>query len=179
MQQSFPDFPVSSDTFNDLKDFIKCYNAQNRFERQESERFKVFTYDDIMKRDKVNPQISPLLKSSPEKSPITLNRHWSSFPLFTRIWGTVNRRGGPPCPPANSRWTISCDLPLQTPEWVWIPCPRTGWTLGFTRLGFTVQGGALRNHLILSLFVIWICPDSLRSYGMPYDDRNRHLGFRF
>ena len=41
----------------DLKDFVKCYNPTNRFERQETERFKVFSYDDIMKRDKVSLDI--------------------------------------------------------------------------------------------------------------------------
>ena len=37
----------------DLKDFVKCYNPQNRNDRQETDRFKVFSYDDILKRDKV------------------------------------------------------------------------------------------------------------------------------
>ena len=40
--------------FDDLKDFIKCYNADNRWHRKESERFKCFTYDEILKRDKTN-----------------------------------------------------------------------------------------------------------------------------
>ncbi len=43
--------------FDDLKGFIKCYNADNRQQRKESERFKCFTYDEIMKRDKTNLDI--------------------------------------------------------------------------------------------------------------------------
>ncbi|MHA1286547.1 MAG: N-6 DNA methylase [Candidatus Thorarchaeota archaeon] len=41
----------------DLKEFIKCYNPENRFERKESERFKSFTYEELMQRDKVNLDI--------------------------------------------------------------------------------------------------------------------------
>ena len=54
--------------YDELKDFIKCYNPQNRFERQESERFKVFTYDDLIKRDKVNLDIFWLKDESLEDS---------------------------------------------------------------------------------------------------------------
>jgi len=54
--------------YEDLKDFIKCCNPQNRFERQESERFKVFAYDDLMKRDKVNLDIFWLKDESLEDS---------------------------------------------------------------------------------------------------------------
>ncbi len=43
--------------FEDLKDFIQCYNTQNRHQRQESERFKSFTYEELMKRDKVSMDI--------------------------------------------------------------------------------------------------------------------------
>ena len=54
--------------YEDLQDFIKCYHAQNRFERLESERFKVFTYDDLIKRDKVNLDIFWLKDDSLEDS---------------------------------------------------------------------------------------------------------------
>lgn len=37
----------------DLRDFITCYNPENRFIREESERFKAFSYDELMQRDKV------------------------------------------------------------------------------------------------------------------------------
>lgn len=43
--------------YEDLKDFIKCYNPENRHERKETDRFKAFTYEDIMKRDKTNLDI--------------------------------------------------------------------------------------------------------------------------
>ncbi len=43
--------------FEDLKDFIKCYNTENRHLRKENERFKCFTYEEILKRDKTNLDI--------------------------------------------------------------------------------------------------------------------------
>jgi type I restriction enzyme M protein len=42
---------------DDLKDFVKCYNTENRFDRKETERFKLFTYDEIIQRDKVSLDI--------------------------------------------------------------------------------------------------------------------------
>jgi type I restriction enzyme M protein len=41
----------------DLDDFVTCYNPKNRHKRTESERFKSFTYDELLKRDKVNLDI--------------------------------------------------------------------------------------------------------------------------
>src|SRR3989344_7535448 len=41
----------------DLDDFVKCYNSENRFKRKETERFKSFDYEDILKRDKTNLDI--------------------------------------------------------------------------------------------------------------------------
>jgi type I restriction enzyme M protein len=43
--------------YDDLKDFVECYNPKNRFKRKESERFKKFTYDEIVARDKTNLDI--------------------------------------------------------------------------------------------------------------------------
>ena len=43
--------------YEDLQDFIKCYNTQNRFDRKETERFKPFTYDQLIQRDKANIDI--------------------------------------------------------------------------------------------------------------------------
>jgi type I restriction enzyme M protein len=37
-----------------LDDFVACYNPKNRHERKESERFKSFAYEDLLKRDKLN-----------------------------------------------------------------------------------------------------------------------------
>ncbi len=52
----------------DLDDFVACYHAENRHERTESERFKCFTYDDLIKRDKVNLDIFWLKDESLEDS---------------------------------------------------------------------------------------------------------------
>jgi type I restriction enzyme M protein len=41
----------------DLDDFVRCYNPENRHVREESERFKCFAYDDLVKRDKANLDI--------------------------------------------------------------------------------------------------------------------------
>lgn len=43
--------------FEDLKDFINCYNPSNRFKRKETERFKKKSYDEIVARDKTNLDI--------------------------------------------------------------------------------------------------------------------------
>jgi len=43
--------------YEDLQDFISCYHADNRLERKESERFHVFSYDELIGRDKVNLDI--------------------------------------------------------------------------------------------------------------------------
>jgi len=43
--------------YEDLKDFIQCYNPGNRHQREETERFKRFTYDELMHRDKVSLDI--------------------------------------------------------------------------------------------------------------------------
>lgn len=42
---------------DDLKDFITCYNPENRHERKEAERFKYFTYDELIARDKASLDI--------------------------------------------------------------------------------------------------------------------------
>lgn len=41
-----------------LKDFVECYCAKDVSKRKESERFKKFTYDEIIKRDKTNLDIT-------------------------------------------------------------------------------------------------------------------------
>jgi len=53
---------------SDLDDFVKCFNAKNRHERKEGERFKGFAYDDLLKRDKVNLDIFWLKDESLEES---------------------------------------------------------------------------------------------------------------
>jgi len=42
---------------SDLEDFVSCYNPENRRERSESERFKRFTYEELMRRDKASLDI--------------------------------------------------------------------------------------------------------------------------
>jgi type I restriction enzyme M protein len=54
--------------YEDLQDFIKCYNSKNKFERIETDRFKSFTYDDLIKRDKANLDIFWLKDESLEDS---------------------------------------------------------------------------------------------------------------
>jgi type I restriction enzyme M protein len=44
-------------TFEDLTDFIDCYNPENRHEREETERFKSFSYEELIERDKTNLDI--------------------------------------------------------------------------------------------------------------------------
>jgi type I restriction enzyme M protein len=53
---------------SDLDDFVKCFHAKNRHDRKESERFKGFDYDDLLKRDKVNLDIFWLKDESLEDS---------------------------------------------------------------------------------------------------------------
>lgn len=52
----------------DLDDFVACYNPENRDERKESERFKPFTYEELLKRDKVSLDIFWLKDESLEDS---------------------------------------------------------------------------------------------------------------
>jgi type I restriction enzyme M protein len=54
--------------YEDMADFIKCYNPDNRYERKESDKFRGFTYDEIMQRDKVSLDISWLKDDSLEDS---------------------------------------------------------------------------------------------------------------
>jgi type I restriction enzyme M protein len=42
---------------DDLQEFIACYNPDNRHERSDTERFKYFTYQDLMARDKASLDI--------------------------------------------------------------------------------------------------------------------------
>jgi type I restriction enzyme M protein len=42
---------------SDLDDFVACYNAGNRSEREATERFRPFSYDELMARDKASLDI--------------------------------------------------------------------------------------------------------------------------
>ena len=52
----------------DLDDFVACYNPENRNQREETERFRRFTYDELVKRDKANLDIFWLRDESMEDS---------------------------------------------------------------------------------------------------------------
>jgi type I restriction enzyme M protein len=52
----------------DLQDFIKCYNPENRHDRKETERFRAFGYEELMQRDKVSLDIFWLKDESLEDS---------------------------------------------------------------------------------------------------------------
>jgi type I restriction enzyme M protein len=54
--------------YDDLQDFIQCYNPKNRFERKETDRFKSFSYEELMQRDKVSLDIFWLKDESLEDS---------------------------------------------------------------------------------------------------------------
>ncbi len=44
--------------YEDLADFIRCYNQENRRQRKETERFRQFVYDELTARDGVNLDIT-------------------------------------------------------------------------------------------------------------------------
>jgi len=54
--------------FEDLADFVESYQAHDRSKRAESERFRKFTYDELMARDKANLDITWLRDESLEDS---------------------------------------------------------------------------------------------------------------
>lgn len=51
-----------------LEDFVSCYRADDRTLREESERFRRFTYGDLTQRDKANLDIFWLRDESLEGS---------------------------------------------------------------------------------------------------------------
>ncbi|HWZ45393.1 MAG TPA: hypothetical protein VNW97_18100 [Candidatus Saccharimonadales bacterium] len=53
---------------SDLDDFVKCYNPANRNRRKGTERFKSFSYEDLIKRDKASLDIFWLKDESLEDS---------------------------------------------------------------------------------------------------------------
>ncbi len=53
---------------SDLDDFVKCCNPDNRHDRKETERFKCFDYEELIKRDKANLDIFWLKDESLEDS---------------------------------------------------------------------------------------------------------------
>jgi hypothetical protein len=53
---------------SDLDDFVACYNPGNRHERTETERFRAFSYDELIARDKASLDIFWLRDESLEDS---------------------------------------------------------------------------------------------------------------
>ena len=51
-----------------LEDFVRAYNAENRHERTETERFRPFSYDELLQRDKVSLDLIWLRDESLEDS---------------------------------------------------------------------------------------------------------------
>jgi type I restriction enzyme M protein len=43
--------------FDDLEDFVACFNPENRHQRMETERFKYFSYYELTARDKASLDI--------------------------------------------------------------------------------------------------------------------------
>ena len=53
-------------TRSHLDDFVACYNAEDRGQRKETERFRRFSYDELIKRDKASLDIFWLRDESME-----------------------------------------------------------------------------------------------------------------
>ena len=51
-----------------LEDFIRCYHAEDRHNRKETERFRKFSYEELIKRDKTNLDIFWLRDESLESA---------------------------------------------------------------------------------------------------------------
>ncbi|MBW4563971.1 MAG: N-6 DNA methylase [Mojavia pulchra JT2-VF2] len=53
------DFNLKNNLFgsDNLQEFMECFNTENFQERQETQRFRSFTYEELIKRDKVNLDI--------------------------------------------------------------------------------------------------------------------------
>ncbi|MBV9712400.1 MAG: SAM-dependent DNA methyltransferase [Ktedonobacteraceae bacterium] len=52
----------------DLEDFISCYHAENRYERERSERFQSYSYEQLLERDKLSLDIFWLRDESQESA---------------------------------------------------------------------------------------------------------------
>lgn len=52
---------------DDLRDFIACYNPDNRYERKETDRFRCFRYEELIARDKASLDLFWLKDDSLDK----------------------------------------------------------------------------------------------------------------
>jgi len=61
--QHYPNVTHDGDTMSvinaldTIRDIVDCYNPDNRHEREETERFRSYSYEELMERDKVNLDI--------------------------------------------------------------------------------------------------------------------------
>ncbi|MEP1080142.1 type I restriction-modification system subunit M [Leptolyngbya sp. PL-A3] len=86
--------------YHHLEDFVKCYNVGDRYDRQETERFRAFSYEELIQRDKTNLDIFWLRDESLEDSdnlppPDTLALEISedleaALQLFNNITASLN-----------------------------------------------------------------------------------------
>jgi hypothetical protein len=68
----------------DLDNFVACYNPANHHDRTETERFRAFSYDELVARDKASLDIFWLRdKSLEDVNPLTQE------PGFQQLFGTV------------------------------------------------------------------------------------------
>jgi type I restriction enzyme M protein len=89
---------------SDLDDFVACFNAANRHSRKESERFRAFAYEDLIKRDKANLDIFWLKDESLEDSANLPDPHLiteeivedleAALEQFTAIESNLKQTGG-------------------------------------------------------------------------------------
>jgi type I restriction enzyme M protein len=89
----------------DLQDFVECYNPENRYERRETERFRSFSYEELIQRDKANLDIFWLKDESLEDSenlpePEVLAQEivenlQSALEQFQSISEDLEEKGGP------------------------------------------------------------------------------------
>lgn len=66
-----------------LDDFVRCYNAQNLYQRQETERFKCYSVEELLSRDKISLDIT-WLKNSDDDADFSLGE------LISTIEGNSN-----------------------------------------------------------------------------------------
>jgi len=88
--------------YEDLQDFVKCFNAKKWHERKETERFKSFTYDELLKRNKVSLDIFWLRDESLEDTenpppPNVIAKEIAdnleaALEQFKLVWGSATRR---------------------------------------------------------------------------------------
>jgi len=71
--------------YGDLQDFIRCYKPENRFKRKETERFKAFTYDELVQREKVSFDIFWLKDKSLEDSENLPDPEWLAGDIMKNL----------------------------------------------------------------------------------------------